>query len=119
MVGELNNLVENLLDKLTTGDDGKAKTRKASAVEGFSDFFQRFRDVNVTGNEQMEALVKQAEQAISGVDPKSLRKNLNLREEIRGKLGAVKESLGAFIVDRPNRMYEFEDETHPEEVGAA
>jgi len=55
--GELAKLVSHLTERLTGQEDGKPKIFRDSAVENLSEFFQRFRELNVRSNEQLDRLV--------------------------------------------------------------
>ncbi|MCC7421812.1 MAG: hypothetical protein IT428_16155 [Planctomycetaceae bacterium] len=107
---ELNEMVEHLIERLTPGEDGKQKKLNKSATEGFAEFFQRFRAVNVSGNAQLEGLIAQAEAAVQGADPSQLRKDAGLRQAFRERLATVQQTLSGVIVERPARMFSFDDE---------
>ena len=67
----------------------KPKVFRDSAVENLSQFFQRFRLLNVRSNEQLDQLVEQARQIVRGVKPRSLRDNSLLRQQLAGQLSSV------------------------------
>ena len=80
-VDELNKLVEHLSDRLSGSDDGKPKIFRDSVVDNFSEFFQRFRHLNVRSNEQLDEVVARAESVLSGVNPQQLRDSDTLRRQ--------------------------------------
>ena len=49
------------------GEDGQPKVFRDSAVDNLSDFFGRFRELNVRSNEQLDELVERAQRAVRGV----------------------------------------------------
>ncbi len=100
---ELRKLVAHLVDRLTPGADGQAKVFRDSAVESFAEFFRRFRRLNIRSNTELERLVAQAEQILSGVRPQLLRENGNLRAEVARNMAQVESLLDRWLVDRPRR----------------
>ena len=68
-----------------------------------TDFFARFRQLNVRSNEQLDELVERAQQIVRGVQPQQLRDNQSLRQEIGTQLSGVQSVLDGLLVDRPRR----------------
>ena len=58
---DLSRLVSHLTERLAGREDDKPKVFRDSAVENLHDFFDRFRALNVRSNEQLDALVEQAQ----------------------------------------------------------
>jgi hypothetical protein len=102
-VGELAKLVDHLVDRLGREADGSKKVFRDSAVENLSEFFERFRNLSVGGNEELEKLVATAQQAISGVEPQAIRNSDNLRQHVATRLSTVAASLDQLLVDQPRR----------------
>ena len=102
-IEELEKLVSHLSERLAGDDDGKPKIFRDSAVSNLTDFFDRFRNLNVRSNAQLDQLVGQCEQAINGVDPQSLRGSDQLRRRISTQLSTVQSNLDQLLVERPRR----------------
>ena len=102
-VDELQKLVAHLTERLTGQQDGKPKVFRDSAVENLTQFFERFRQLNVRSNEQLDELVDQCRQVVSGVEPQSLRDNQVLRTSVASELSQVQHVLDDLLVDRPRR----------------
>lgn len=102
-IEELSKLVAHLTERLTGEDDGKPKVFRDSAVENLTDFFDRFRRLNVRSNDQLDELVGQARTIIRGVVPQSLRDDTSLRQKVAGELAGVGSLLDGLLVDRPRR----------------
>ncbi len=100
---ELNKMVEHLSDRLAGGDDGKPKVFRDSAIENFTEFFERFQRLNIRSNEELDQVVERARGVVDGVAPQSLRENESLRQRITSQLAAVQSSLDGLMVDRPRR----------------
>lgn len=107
---ELQGLVSHLVDRLTDdGEDGKTKVFRNSAVENLSEFFERFKAMNIRSNGELNTLVEQAEKVISGIDPKDLRKDQSLRQHIKTEMDAVKTTLDTLVINAPERAIILED----------
>jgi hypothetical protein len=102
-VEELQSLVSHLTERLSGQTDGKPKVFRDSAVENLTQFFERFRELNVRGNEQLDELVGQCQQVVSAVEPQLLRDNQGLRESVSHELSQVQSVLDDLLVDRPRR----------------
>jgi hypothetical protein len=102
-VEELAQLVSHLTERLSGSDDGQPRVFRDSAVENLTEFFQRFRHLNIRSNEQLDELVTQAQQIVRGVEPRSLRESEPLRQRIATELSAVGSVLDGLLVDRPRR----------------
>ena len=108
-VDELSKLVSHLTERLTGQADGKPKVFRDSAIENLTGFFERFRQLNVRSNDQLDELVEQAQQVVQGVEPQQLRDNQTLRQHVATQLADVQSVLdgrappAGWSVDRPRR----------------
>ena len=85
---EFARLVAHLTERISgVGEDGKPKVFRDSAVGNLGEFFERFRLLNVRSNDQLDALVAQAQQAVRGVAAQDLRDGGGLAS--RGRHPAV------------------------------
>jgi hypothetical protein len=100
---EFAQLVSHLCERLNGEADGRQKVFRNSAVDNLRDFFERFRSLNVGTNVELDRLVDQAQQVVSGVRPQSLRDNSELRQNVATKLSGVQSVLDGLLVDRPRR----------------
>jgi hypothetical protein len=101
---ELSQLVSHLAERLSGGSsDGKPKVFRDSAVTNMVEFFETFRRLNVRSNEQLDALVEEAQRIVRGVRPQQLRENTDLRQHVAEQLGEVQSVLDDLLVDRPRR----------------
>ncbi|MBL8796912.1 MAG: hypothetical protein JNM56_23625 [Planctomycetia bacterium] len=101
-IGELARLVSHLTERLTAGPDEK-KVFRDSAIANLTEYFARFRDLNVRSNAQLDQLVEQAQQIVRGVAPQELRDNAGLRQHVATQLAAVQATLDGMLVDQPRR----------------
>ena len=100
---ELSRLMEHLTERLSGQDDGKPKVFRDSAIANLTEFFERFRSLNVRSNEQLDELVLSAQRIVQGIEPQQLRDNQWLRQSITTRMTAVQASLDQLLVDRPRR----------------
>jgi hypothetical protein len=100
---ELAKLISHLTERLSGQDDGQRKIFRDSAIENLTEFFQRFRDLNVRSSEQLDQLVSQAQRVIRGVEPQDLRDNAGLRQHVATEMSRVQSVLDGLLIDRPRR----------------
>ena len=101
---EFSKLVGHLTERISgVGEDGEKKVFRDSAIGNLGDFFERFKSLNVRSNDQLDALVAQAQQAVRGVAAKDLRGSENLRQRVATQLSQVQSALDGLMVDRPRR----------------
>jgi hypothetical protein len=101
-VAEFSGLVNHLVERLS-GDGSEKKVFRDSVVNNLSDFFGRFKSLNVRSNNQLDELVEQAQRIVADVGPESLRSSGNLRQQIATQLSGVQSVLDGMLVDRPRR----------------
>ena len=100
---ELQELVAHLTERLTGQADGRPKIFRDSAVGNLTEFFQRFRQLNVRSNDQLDDLVAQCQQIVRGVEPQSLRDDQGVRQHVAQQLSQVENVLDSLLVERPRR----------------
>jgi hypothetical protein len=99
----LGELVEHLVERLSTDEGGKQKTFRDSTITNLDEFFSRFHQLNIGSNEELSQLVDQAQSVVRGVEPQRLRDNDTLRQQITTQMSAVQASLDGLMIDRPRR----------------
>jgi len=102
-IAELAKLVSHLTERLSGTEDNRPKVFRDSAVNNLSEFFERFRELNVRSNEQLDGLVADAQSIVRGVKPQQLRDNDGLRQHVATELSRVQSVLDGLLVDRPRR----------------
>ena len=100
---ELTRLVSHLAERLSGETDGRPKVFRDSAIGNLTEFFHRFRDLNVRSNAELDELVERAEQVIQGVAPQRLRDDGSLRVTIAQQINDVRSHLDELLIDRPRR----------------
>ena len=106
----LADLVEHLAERLTPGQDGKAKRLSTTTVEHLTDFLKTFELRNVTDDEQLGAIVAQARQVMAGVDRKVLKSDELIRQKMLTDLSNVKALLDPLIVDKATRQISLDED---------
>ena len=100
---EFAGLLEHLAERLSDGPEGRRKVFRDSAVTNLTDFFQRFRNLNVRSNAELDALVAQAQGLVRGVVLHDLRADGGLRRQIAESMSQVRSRVESLIVDAPRR----------------
>jgi hypothetical protein len=100
-IDELAKLVGHLTERLT--GDGETKIFRDSAVTNLTEFFQRFQKLNVRSNVELDALVEQAQELVSGVTPQALRDNAGLRSQVATAMSQLQSELDGIMVAAPRR----------------
>ena len=100
---ELQRLTAHLAERLTGLHDGQPKVFRDSAVENLRDFFERFRRLNIRSSPELDALVEQAQQTITGIEPQTLRDSNRLRQMVARDFEQIQARVGDLLVDRPRR----------------
>jgi hypothetical protein len=102
-LAELDRLVSHLTERLSGLEDGKPKVFRDSAVENLTEFFDRFRRLNIRSNDQLDELVSQVQKTIRGVEPQALRSDQPLRQRVATQLAGLQSMVDGLLVDRPRR----------------
>ena len=100
---ELAKLVSHLCERISGHDDGKPKVFRDSAIANLREFFERFGQLNIRSNEQLDNLVVQAQRIVCGVQPQQLRESPALRQQVATQLAGVQSVLDGLLVERPRR----------------
>lgn len=100
---ELAKLVSHLTERLSGNEDGKPKIFRDSALGNLTEFFDRFRELNVRSSDELDQLVADAQRVVRGVGPQELRDNAGLRQHVATEMSRVQSVLDGLLVDRPRR----------------
>lgn len=103
-LSEFARLVAHLTERLGGTDDGQPRIFRDSAVGNLTEFFQRFAQLNVRSNAQLDELVERAQQIVRNCAPRELRDNTTLRQQVATQLSGVQAALDGLMVDRPRRQ---------------
>jgi hypothetical protein len=102
-ISEFAKLIEHLTERLSDNGEGERKIFRDSAISNLTEFFNRFRQLNVRSNQELDALVEQAQHVVQGTDPQALRDSDGLRQHVASQLSRVQAALDGMLVDRPRR----------------
>jgi hypothetical protein len=100
---EFARLLSHLTERLANGEDGHRRVFRDSVINNLSDFFGRFGELNVRSSPELDALVEQARQLVTGVSPHQLRDNDSLRQQIATEMTRVRERVEGLITEAPRR----------------
>lgn len=102
-------LVENLREKLTDGDNGKPKRLSNATVDNLMAFMRDFEHAsNVTDYKELQALVSEGKRLLGGsVNSEALTEKLHnsamLRADIKNKFAAIEKALVPMVGERKVR----------------
>jgi hypothetical protein len=102
-VTEFAGLVSHLCERLSAETSGEKKIFRDSVITNLVEFFDRFKQLNVHSNDQLDELVGQAQKLVRGVVPQVLRANETVRQHVATQLSSVQAALDGMMVDRPRR----------------
>ena len=100
---ELSQLVSHLAERLAGQADGSPKVFRDSAVGNLMDFLDRFQQLNIRSDADLDRLVEDARSVINGLNPSELRSQQGLRRHIADELTRVEASIDGWMVNRPRR----------------
>jgi hypothetical protein len=100
---QLSDMVSHLIERLADNPDGTQKKFRSTAVDNFKEFYENFRKMNVRSNPQLESLISQASNLVSGVSVQELRTDKSLRQNLTAQMSNLQTALNSVIVDAPRR----------------
>ncbi|HEX5270198.1 MAG TPA: hypothetical protein VFW33_06925 [Gemmataceae bacterium] len=100
---EFARLLAHLTARLVNGEGGQRQVFRDSVVNNLTEFFGRFRDLNVRSNPELDALVEQARRIVRGVTPQALRDSDSLRQEVASTMAHVRQLVEGLITEAPRR----------------
>lgn len=102
-LGEFGKLVEHLCERLGNDTDGARKVFRDTVLENLTDFFDKFKKLNVRSNPDLDQLVQRAQDLVRDVAPQALRDNDRLRQQMAAQFSQVQSVIDGMMVDRPRR----------------
>jgi hypothetical protein len=115
MAEEFKGFLDSMVDRLGLDDQGKPKRfqvqkdGRCPVIDNLKDFFGKFKSMSLGSNEELDELVKQAEQVIQGVKPEGIRESRDLRESVREGMKAIGQQLDKMVELKPSRVVTFDD----------
>jgi hypothetical protein len=83
--------------------DGWPTIQSRGSLENLTAFFERFRQLKVRSNVQLDQLVADAQRTIRGIEPQALREDVGLRQHVATEMSRVQSVLDGLLIDRPRR----------------
>jgi len=100
---EFGGFVGRLVERLTPGEDGTAKTFKGTTVSKLTEFLDMFDARNLFEDDDLAAMVEKAKAMMRGVSAEALRDSAGLQQTIRSGMGAVLETVEKDLINMPIR----------------
>jgi hypothetical protein len=95
------------------GERQERRVFKDAAVTNLTDFFNRFQQLSVRSNADLDALVAQAQEAVSGITPETLREGEGaeaLRQTLHDRMAQVASALDGMMEAATGRRINVADE---------
>ena len=102
-------LVQHMAERLKDGDDGKPLRFKESTVANLIEFLENFEFRNVTDDQELQNLVKQARGLLQGVGVDDLRSTGDLRTKVQQGMANLASELDSLMTRTGGRKFRFED----------
>lgn len=106
----LKSMVQNLVERLKPAADGQKKVFRNTLVSNLDDFIKDFSALNITNDKELEKVVSDVRDLMSGVDAQLLRDSGKARDLITSGAAQIESELSTLIVDKPKRLIRFADE---------
>lgn len=97
-------LVSHLHSRLGNDSEGKPLRFQKGSVEHLKDFVAIFRDLNLTGDVELENLVNKTQLLLQGTDVKKIRSDEEFRTSLNDSFGELTEKLSTMIVPKTRRL---------------
>jgi|SRR5579872_213727 len=106
---QLLNLTNHLIERLTPDETGKPKRLHASAVTNVSEFLDSFDVMNVADDKELAKIAGDMKKLLAGVDPKTLKKDQDLKDMMKADFEKIKTQLDLLVVEGNTRAISLED----------
>ena len=81
--------LRHVSERLTPNEDGERKKFRNDILEKFADTLATVRQLNITKDEAINALIEQSEKAIENVTVDEVKENERVRENVRSKVDSI------------------------------
>jgi hypothetical protein len=107
---QMQELLDHAIERLTPGEDGKAKIFKESTIANLDSFLTLFEDRNITNDAQLSTIVQDVRRIMGGLSAADLRKDAASRASVAEQFAQAKALLDTMIGQRPDRQFSTIDE---------
>lgn len=110
-VEEFQKLVAHLVEQLSgAGEDGKPKQFRRESFDNLKEFFDRFKDMSVRSNPELDAMVEQCQSLVTATTPYQIKNYGEVRRMLGREMANVTATLDSMLVNRPKRAISLTDE---------
>jgi hypothetical protein len=103
-------LVQHMADRLKEGPDGKPLRFKETTVSNLVEFLTNFEFRNVTDDNELQSLVSQARELMTGVSADDLRTTGDLRVKVQQGMTGIAGRLDKLLTRTGGRKFRFDEE---------
>jgi hypothetical protein len=108
----LGNFLDNLVERLTPGEDGKPKVFRDTLIENVRQFCQVFDARNFLNDTELSDLVSKCKAVLQdpNATPEKIRQYSSVRENTAKQFQAIQAELGAMIETRKARAFDLSED---------
>lgn len=99
---EFAQMVERITERFTQDGSDKPKVFRNATVESFYEYFENFKERNIFQDQDLAAMVNQAQAILNARSADQIRSNENMKEEIRTGMADIENAM-ATLFNRPKR----------------
>lgn len=103
LTAQMKGMVDHLVDRLSTPEDGKKKIFRNSVLDPINEFIKTFEPRNLNNSAELKQLVEDAKNLINGVSPEDLRSNEALKSSVQQGFAQMKVVLDQMMINEPVR----------------
>jgi hypothetical protein len=107
---EMKNYVDSMVSSLTPTEDGKKRAFRGATVNKLTEFLRTAPFRNISGDAELERMVKAAADLLEGLDPEIVRKDDFYRKSLRESFEVLKQRTDKLAAEKPKRAISFDDE---------
>ena len=105
----MSELVNHMLDRLESSEDGKAKVFKKSTVSNLSEFLATFDFRNIANDTELKEQVEEARVLLTGVTAEEIRSTADLRTRLKAGMSEIAARLDTMVTTMPRRKFRPEE----------
>jgi hypothetical protein len=99
---EFAQMVERITERFTQDGSEKPKVFRNATVESFYEYFETFKERNIFQDQDLAAMVNQAQAILSSRSADQIRSNESMKEEIRAGMTDIENAMTT-LFNRPKR----------------
>ena len=103
-------LVEHAVERLKVAPGEKPKTFRDSLTGNINQFFETFEAKNIMDDKALAEVVAKAREVLTGVNPDTLRADMDVRTTTAARLEEIKAALDPMVEEAKSRAFDFSED---------